>query len=142
MGKRWGWCLCFLILGLPAWAQQAFIQGQVTNAQQQPLVGATISLQTSANAALTDSQGKFKLTVEPNKEYTLWVTYIGFLRFERKLTLLPGETRYLSIELSAKASELQAIEVTSKHANDTREVASITKIDPTDPSTAQPFSGV
>jgi hypothetical protein len=130
MGKRWGWCLCFLFLGLPAWAQQAIIQGQVTNAQQQPLAGATISIEKSTNSTLADAQGKFKLSVEPNQEFTVWVTYIGYVKFEKQLTLLPGETRYLTVELSDNAKELQAVEVRGKSANDTREVVSITKIDP------------
>ncbi|QHL86340.1 TonB-dependent receptor plug domain-containing protein [Nibribacter ruber] len=143
---RLGWCLCLLFLSFPAWAQQAHVHGLITDTQQQPLAGATVVLQNTSYSTLTDAQGRFKLAVDPEREYTLVVTYIGYERQEKPLVLLPNETRYVTVELSLQDKALQEVQVRAKSAQDTRDVVSITKIDPrltqTLPSPFQEFNKI
>lgn len=53
------------------------IKGVITNADGQPLVGATVRARGANVGTLTDSQGRFQLTV-PDEVTTLSISYIGY----------------------------------------------------------------
>ena len=58
------------------WAQQAnTVEGIVTDANGEPIIGASIVIKGTTNGTITDLDGKFSL---PNATGTLVVSYIGY----------------------------------------------------------------
>ncbi|WP_066835423.1 TonB-dependent receptor [Rufibacter ruber] len=147
MPKRCVWWLCmWVFLSFPAWAQQAYVQGIVTDSVQNPLVGASVTLREAPLSTQTNARGQFKLSLQPGKAYTLTFSYIGYESSTREVTLLPNETMFLRVELLAGASQLETVEIKARNPNDTRSQVSITRLDPrltqTLPSPFQEFNKI
>lgn len=58
--------------------QNRVVSGKVLDIQEQPIVGATVLVAGSKTAAVTDSQGKFSITI-PQGKSTLIVRFMGYL---------------------------------------------------------------
>ncbi|RNI30708.1 TonB-dependent receptor [Rufibacter latericius] len=148
MGKSFGlWGLALLLLlNFQAIAQQAFLQGVVQDAQQKPLIGATISLQGKGISTASDTRGRFTMKLEPNIRYELVVSYIGYQTKREEVQLLPQENRFVTVELMEESSQLTEVKIRGRNLNDTREVVSITRLDPrltqTLPSPFQEFNKI
>lgn len=119
-----------VLLQVPALAQQAYVQGVVQDARQQPLIGATVTIEGKNIATATDARGRFSLTLEPNVRVWLVVRYIGFQTNREELELLPQEKRFLTVELQEEKTNLTEVRILGKNPEDTREQISITKLDP------------
>ena len=66
----------FLLLSLNAFAQTSNVEGVVTDNNQQPLPGASISVEDTDRGTITDFEGKYSIKVEEGE--TLVFTYVGF----------------------------------------------------------------
>ncbi|MFC6999989.1 TonB-dependent receptor [Rufibacter roseus] len=145
--KRIGaWLLAFLFLSLTAWAQQGIVQGVVTDSLQRPLIGATVSLPNATTSTATDQRGRFRLQLEAGKNHLLTFSYIGYQSAQREVTLLPDESRFLTVELVLAPNQVREVTVRGRNLNDTRDQASITRLDPrltqTFPSPFQDFNKI
>src|SRR3984893_7372754 len=78
----------------PAAAQErkGTINGHVTDANQDPLVGARVELQPSGQYAVADAQGQFKISDLTPGKYTLTISYVGFKPFSMDVTVASGAT--------------------------------------------------
>src|SRR3984893_9676060 len=78
----------------PAAAQErkGTINGHVTDANQDPLVGARVELQPSGQYAVSDAQGQFKISDLTPGKYTLTISYVGFKPFSMDVTVASGAT--------------------------------------------------
>ena len=103
----------------------ATITGTVSNAEGQPLAGATVQAKGTTQGAITDEQGKFRLTV-PDEVTTLIIFYIGF---ETQEVAIAGRTS-IDIVMKEATSTLDEVIVvgygTQKKVNMTGAVSSIT----------------
>lgn len=71
--------LSVLLLTLAVSAQNTVrLSGKVTNEKNEPLSGANILVTGTNKKAVTDVEGKFYITVEAGKKYTLTVTIVGY----------------------------------------------------------------
>jgi len=74
-------CLSFMLaFALPVQAQQAqtqAIQGTIVDEKGEPVIGATVKVEGTKIAAITDINGHFKLSVAPKAK--LNVSYIGYI---------------------------------------------------------------
>jgi hypothetical protein len=78
MKKFISFMLCLLpFVGAVVAQEKASISGRVTNGQGDPLVGATVMVESTSLYALTDGDGHFKLDGAVGD--VLKVSYIGFL---------------------------------------------------------------
>lgn len=69
----------FLLISISAHSQKAKISGKVLNTRNEPLVGVTIKLNTANNAvATTNIEGRYNVTVEVGKKYSLSFSYVGY----------------------------------------------------------------
>lgn len=128
---RTGWCwVFFFLLGLPAMAQQAYLQGIVQDDAQKPLVGATVGLQGHEISTISDAQGRFTLKLEPNTRYWLVVSYIGYQTKREEIQLLPQERRFVTVELQEENSQISEVRIRGRNLEDTRDQVSITRLDP------------
>ncbi|KAA3438871.1 TonB-dependent receptor plug domain-containing protein [Rufibacter hautae] len=144
---RTGWCWVILfLLGLPVMAQQAFLQGIVQDTVQKPLIGATVSLEGKSISTSSDARGRFSLKLEPNTRYWLVVSYIGYKTNRQEIQVLPQERRFVTVELQEENSQLTEVRIKGRHAEDTRDQVSITRLDPrltqTLPSPFQEFNKI
>lgn len=73
-----------VFLSFNLFAQQLSVSGQVLDAQQEPLIGVSISEKGTSKGAISDLDGQFKLTVSPNA--ILEFSYIGYKTQELKAT--------------------------------------------------------
>lgn len=75
---------CFLLLLLPALAfAQITIQGKVTEAGKEPLVGVSVMLKGSTKGTTSDLDGKFSIEV-PSKKSVLVFKFLGFIPQEHE----------------------------------------------------------
>ena len=96
------------------------IKGTVTDAKNEPLIGATVSLKNSKIGAVTDIQGRFELNV-PDNATTLVVSFIGYVTREIPLN---SQTN-LTIVLEEDAAALDEVVVTGVFDKRTRMESSV-----------------
>ena len=115
------------ILPTPAMASEApapniVVKGQVVDDTGEPLTGATIKVKGTANGTITDLDGNFELSVDPNA--TLEVSYVGFQDMDVPVN---GRASIGTIQLASDSEILEQVVVvgygTQKKADLTGSVA-------------------
>lgn len=76
--------LLTLVLSIPALAGPIKVSGRVQDVEGEPLIGVSIQEKGTTNAAVTDINGSYAITVD--EKATLVVSYVGFKTEERKVT--------------------------------------------------------
>ncbi len=66
----------FLMLAIPAAAQQRLVQGVVTDSSSEPLAGASVIVTGTTRGTVTDIDGKFQINAAPTEKLT--VSFLGF----------------------------------------------------------------
>lgn len=78
--KKWFFSLCLMLVATLAWAQGGgtiTVQGQVTDPQNEPLIGVTVVVDgQSAGGSVTDFDGNY--TIKAGRNATLKFSYIGY----------------------------------------------------------------
>lgn len=72
--------------------QTATIQGQIKNSANEPVEGATITLDRTSFGGVTSNEGKFSISAIPAGQYTLMVRAIGYQPLSQTVTLTAGQT--------------------------------------------------
>ena len=97
----------------PLAAQTGQIQGTVVSATtQEPLAGAQVFLAGTGLGTLTNDQGRFLLLNVPTGEQTLTLRLLGYADLDRDLTIAPGQTVTLDLQMRESALALDEIVVT------------------------------
>nr|WP_286670467.1 TonB-dependent receptor [Fodinibius salsisoli] len=106
--------LLFPLVGT-AQQQTASLNGYITDAETgETLISANVALKNSRQGTSTNTSGYFSL---PNIEagtYTVLVTYVGYQQITREITLAPGESRRLDIQLKPQGYQLEELVVQSE----------------------------
>lgn len=126
IARRFGWfvvCLAVLALAVPATAQNRIIKGKVTDDKDQPVVGASVSIQamdskTRQYNTKTDKKGTYIYMGLPAGDYRVVVRAQGFspeyvqpvrpnisAETEINIKLTPGPDQKLPFEMSAQELE-------------------------------------
>ncbi len=72
------WLLCFLVGTAGMFAQEQYkLQGEVTDQEGEPLIGASVVVKHAKTGVATDLDGKFQMQVKSND--VLVVSYVGFV---------------------------------------------------------------
>ena len=115
--------LLFALLGVGFGFAQTQLSGSVTDANGEPIPGATIIVQETNNGTTSDFDGNFSITVDPNQN--LEISYLGYTS---QIIQFTGQDN-VSISLVEDLNELDEIVVTgygSRRKSDlTGSVASI-----------------
>ena len=118
------WLVAVLLSTMTMAAQSLSITGVVTDASQDPVIGASVLVQGTTNGTITDVDGNFQLSNVPAKG-TLLISYIGY-----KTQVLPinGKTRF-TVVLAEDTETLDEVVVVGygvqKKVNLTGSVASV-----------------
>ncbi|MBW1296665.1 TonB-dependent receptor [Aquimarina litoralis] len=111
--------ILLLICSCAAFAQIQ-VTGTIVDAQNTPIVGATISLESNANTfgKLTDGSGKFEIDA-PSGTYTIQVRYLGFQPHTSTLEIENSSTYDIgTIQLEEGTEQLQTVEVVGRVRKD------------------------
>jgi TonB-linked SusC/RagA family outer membrane protein len=85
------------------------IKGKVTDAQGQALQGATIRVKDENNLVITDKDGEFTFdNISPNT-----ILQVSFIGYKTKEITIGNDAVYLTIELEAEDSKLDAVSIVS-----------------------------
>lgn len=108
--------LIILFFPLRGIAQQtASLNGYVSNTKTgETLISANVALKDSRKGTSTNTSGYFTLTNIPAGTYTVVATYVGFQRFEKEITLEPGENKRLDIKLKPQGYQMEEVVVESQ----------------------------
>ena len=98
---------CLLLFATIAFAQQRTITGKVTDANNAPVAGATVSIKGSNVATQTNAQGEYSLSV-PGDNSVIVISFVGFEQRE----IAVGSQSNLSINLVPTTSNLNEVVVT------------------------------
>ncbi|WP_184544627.1 TonB-dependent receptor [Mucilaginibacter sp. FT3.2] len=115
-----------IILFLPAiaFAQNATITGVVQSAlNKEPLPGAYVHLDDLHKGANTDGAGKFTIGALAPGKYKIKLSYVGFAKFEKEVTLAAGQVLTLNITLTESLNNLQTVNVQGRLATETEAAA-------------------
>ncbi|MEM8965261.1 MAG: TonB-dependent receptor [Bacteroidota bacterium] len=98
------------------------IEGTITDENNQPLVGATVSIAGTSRGTITDVEGKFSITASPSD--TLLVSFVGYSAKE----IVIGNRTNITIQLLPDSQQLQDVVVvaygTQKRSDVTGSIAS------------------
>lgn len=98
-------------------AQNGRITGKILNVKNEALVGVSVSIDGKKQAAISDIEGYFKLSVAANKPHTLVFSFVGYNnKTVTDVKVLPGKTEVLDLVLDEANNELDKVVVTSAAA--------------------------
>jgi hypothetical protein len=99
--------LALLALCLPValWAQNASVNGKVTDKNGLPVFAATVGIVGTTNGVSTSENGEFTLKITADTTLTLVVRHLSYFEYKTEVNLLPGATKKLKISLKDKAIE-------------------------------------
>ena len=83
------------------------IEGKVTDKDKLPLPGVTVLIKGTTGGVVTDTDGKFQLTLPGNKEITLQFSFVGMKTKEVKVT----DDKPLQIVLEEDVTEVEEVVV-------------------------------
>ncbi|MBK8499909.1 MAG: TonB-dependent receptor [Flavobacteriales bacterium] len=112
MQNRLHLLLIMLLGGTTAIAQDATLQGKVTDATTgETLLGVNVVFAPGKGAA-TDVNGAYILTLPPG-EHRIAFSFVGYTTRTEAITLAPGERRTLDMKLSIAAAQLDMVVVSA-----------------------------
>lgn len=95
-------CLC---LSVSAWSQQKMVTGKVTDASNEPVIGASILEKGTSNGTITNLEGKYSLSISPHS--TLIISYVGYTNQEISV----GDKSVINIVLKEDSEQLEEVVV-------------------------------
>src|ERR1700692_3854297 len=103
--------LCNTLGLLPATAQEGKVSvtGTVKDSSNGVLKGALVELQPSAERAVSDDQGQFKITDVEAGEYTLTVSYVGLSNFTSTVKVNAGQAASVEGGLNVAGVTVQVV---------------------------------
>ena len=102
----------YLCLGSFTIAQNASIKGFIIDSEDdEPLIGASIKIIGQNIGSVTDLSGKFKISNLNKGEYSLRISYVGYVDKELKINIIKGINNINTIKLKTSNLDLKELEV-------------------------------
>jgi len=107
--------LALLLIPCVAIAQsQGTVRGTVTDAESgESLPGVNVALLGTQQGAATNAEGQFRITGVSPDTYTLRATFVGYQTREREITVRPGETTVVNVQMVPGGVDLEGVTVTA-----------------------------
>lgn len=115
--RRLWLAMCLFLIGTIAFAQQKTVSGTVTDANKQPVSGASVVVRGTTMGTTTDEQGRFTITV-PNDQARLIVSYVGLDTRE----VAVGNNTSVDVSLTSTGSTLNEVVVTGYSSQARRDI--------------------
>ena len=102
----------FLCLGSFTIAQDASLTGFIVDFEdEEPLIGASVKIIGQNIGSVTDINGKFKINNLSKGEYSLTISYVGYIDKELKINIKSGNNNINTISLKTSNLDLKELEV-------------------------------
>ena len=102
----------FLCLGSFTIAQDASLTGLIIDFEdEEPLIGASVKIIGQSIGGVTDINGKFKINNLSKGEYSLTISYVGYIDKELKINIKSGNNNINTLSLKTSNLDLQELEV-------------------------------
>jgi outer membrane cobalamin receptor len=101
-------------------AQTGSVKGNISDASTgEALIGASILIQGTTKGTITDLDGNFHLDNLENGNYNLVIGYVSYEQQIQRITINPGESVELNIQLQTTSTELGLVKVVASKRSDT-----------------------
>jgi len=137
-----------LVSSADAQTARGAVTGSVTDSSGAVLPGAKVELQPGGLSVVSDANGQFTITNIAPGNYSLIVTYVGFVSYSQPLTLTAGQVSRISAAMKV-ASANESIVVTSERGhgeaasiNEQRGSDNILQVLPVDVITSLPNTNI
>jgi iron complex outermembrane recepter protein len=108
-------CIAIVVASFAQSPVSQSVKGQLVDADNNPLKGATITVKENVISVLSNDDGTFLLTGLKAGKQTLFISFVGFLTTEIKINLKTGETLDLGIVTAENnAKLLPHVEITGR----------------------------
>jgi len=102
----------FLFLGSFTIAQNASLTGFIVDSEDdEPLIGASVKVVGQNIGSVTDLNGKFKIINLSEGEYSVSISYVGYMDKELKINIKSGINNVNTIRLKTSNLDLKELEV-------------------------------
>jgi hypothetical protein len=128
--------LLLIVAGLHA-QENGKVSGKITDINGNPLEFVSIAILGSSGGVVTDTQGNFELSAPSNKNLTLIISSIGYIKETINLRLAPNEKRLLVRSLRESTTILPDVIVEDRQLRTTN----LTRIDPKNAGNIPSVSG-
>lgn len=132
--------ILILLFSIPMLAQKVNISGVVVDENQQPLPGASVTIEHAQKGTATDLDGRFSLEVTPTDKIV--VSYIGY----QAKTIAVGKTRTFKVSLDPEVTQMEEVVVvgygTQRKSDISTAVASVKMADIAQSSPSQVFQAL
>ncbi len=102
---------------IQGFAQNTLIEGTVKGADGKPLEDSYVSISAKRITALTDRDGKFRLTGKLTGLQTIRASYSGYKTSEKEITIVEGQKNSVDFVLEQAVIDLNAIVVTATRSD-------------------------
>ncbi len=107
--------MSFMILCVSAAHGQGTIRGKITDQNGEPLIGATVVLQSDRSKGTSaDLDGNYSLKLPDSSSQKLIISYISFRSVEEAVQLRKGEITVRNFILKPATQEITAVEISAK----------------------------
>ncbi|SEJ26688.1 iron complex outermembrane recepter protein [Dyadobacter koreensis] len=100
---------------LGSYAQSGFgmLSGRIVNADQQPVTGASVSLEKTKLGTVTASDGQFSLKGITPGSYIISISNVGYTAFSQNILISKGKNPFLDLQLSESKQQLDEVVVST-----------------------------
>ncbi len=107
MQKLTALLVLFFSMAVTGLAQQfAYIKGRVTNEKGRGIEAATVAVSGTGIGTGTDKKGYYELQVPANTTITVAFTFVGYETQTQSVTMVPGQSKTIDIQLRETATQL------------------------------------
>lgn len=130
MRKKVLFLFFMLLVNGIAWAQNGEVTGVIVDSEtQQPLIGATVIIKGTSIGGVTDLDGSFSLKKVPEGEQSLEVSYVGYQKITKNVTVGNAITNVGQLLLETSTIGLKEVQVMASVVEDRKTPIAISTID-------------
>jgi TonB-linked SusC/RagA family outer membrane protein len=108
--KKYALLLAFLMMSVMAFAQSGGITGKVVDETNQPLPGASVSVDGTTYGSTTDANGNYTIKIKAGN-YTVSAKFIGYVVSKKTVTVTDGQNVSASFQLQPASQSLNEVVV-------------------------------
>ncbi len=108
--------IAVLLLSFSSYAQEGKLSGTITDISNIPLQGASVVLQPKNKGTITDASGNYLIENIADGNYTLIVSYMGFITQEKEVKINNGASVTINSTLQEDNVQLQEVEIIGRKA--------------------------
>ena len=115
-----------VLLSLPGFTQSINLTGRIANPNNEPISGASVIVKPSGRSMISDVEGRFTVSLEPGKKYTLEVSAVSYSsKTIDEVEVGKGLDNHINIILQPSVKQLEGVVVRSTSSKRQENTASL-----------------